>query len=71
MAKAGKQSEIDHRDRCIEEFYNNDKATELHQKDLDATNAKIEGLSNTIDVLASATEKGEEANARGGRARDF
>merc|ERR1719456_1982453 len=54
--KAEKQSEIEHRDWCIEEFSNTEKATELHQKDLDATNAKIEGLTNTIEVLTSAID---------------
>merc|ERR1719326_2852008 len=53
---AEKQDEIDHRDWCIEEFSNTEKATELHTKDRDALNAKIEDLSATIDGLAAAID---------------
>jgi hypothetical protein len=51
--KAEKQGEIDHRDWCVEEFSNTEKATELKQKDLDASNAKIADLTNTIDSLTA------------------
>ena len=48
-----KQDEIDHRDWCIEEFSNTEKAQELKNKDKDALTAKIEDLSATIDTLTS------------------
>jgi len=48
-----KQDEIEHRDWCIEEFSNTEKATELKTKDKDALTAKIEDLSATIDTLSS------------------
>merc|ERR1719262_736472 len=48
-----KQDEIEHRDWCIEEFSNTEKATELKTKDKDALTAKIEDLSATIDTLTS------------------
>merc|ERR1719298_239117 len=48
-----KQDEIDHRDWCIEEFSNTEKAQELKNKDKDPLTAKIEDLSATIDTLTS------------------
>merc|ERR1719230_1818384 len=51
-----KQDEIEHRDWCIEEFSNTEKATELKTKDKDATTAKIEDLSSTIDELNTAID---------------
>merc|ERR1719183_3234406 len=46
-----KKSEIDHRDWCIEEFSNNEKTTELTNKDKDFLNARIEKLTSNIDSL--------------------
>merc|ERR1719262_465001 len=51
-----KQDEIEHRDWCIEEFSNTEKAVELKTKDKDALTAKIEDLSATIDSLAAAID---------------
>merc|ERR1719262_675123 len=51
-----KQDEIEHRDWCIEEFSNTEKATELKTKDKDALTAKIEDLSATIASLAAAID---------------
>merc|ERR1719262_626030 len=49
-----KQDEIDHRDWCIEEFSNTEKAQELKNKDKDALTAKIDTLTSEIDTLAQS-----------------
>jgi hypothetical protein len=48
-----KQDEIEHRDWCIEEFSNTEKANELKTKDKDALVAKVEDLTATIDTLTT------------------
>merc|ERR1719191_267782 len=52
-----KQDEIDHRDWCIEEFSNVEKATELKSKDKDALTAKVEDLTATISALSNAIDQ--------------
>jgi len=51
-----KQDEIDHRDWCIEEFSNVEKATELKSKDKDALDAKVADLTEEISQLTKAID---------------
>jgi len=46
-----KQSEIEHRDWCIDELSKNEKTIELKNKDKDALTARIERLTASIDSL--------------------
>jgi len=51
-----KEDEVAHRDWCIEEFSNTEKATELKSKDRDAATAKVEDLTATIEELTKLIE---------------
>merc|ERR1719337_826266 len=51
-----KEDEIKHKDFCIEEINNNERDTEMKERDRDDLVAKIEDLASTIDALAKAIE---------------
>merc|ERR1719379_705204 len=51
-----KEDEIKHKDFCIEEINNNERDTEIKERDRDDLVAKIDDLTMTIDSLAKAIE---------------
>jgi len=51
-----KEDEIKHKDFCIEEINNNERDTEMKERDRDDLIAKIDDLASTIDSLAKAIE---------------
>merc|ERR1719163_2074981 len=51
-----KEDEIKHKDFCIEEINNNERNTEMKERDRDDLVAKIDDLASTIDTLAKAIE---------------
>merc|ERR1719408_807653 len=51
-----KEDEIKHKDFCIEEINNNERDTEMKERDRDDLVAKIEDLTMTIDTLAKEIE---------------
>merc|ERR1719163_864370 len=51
-----KEDEIKHKDFCIEEINNNERDTEMKERDRDDLIAKIEDLTSTIDTLAKEIE---------------
>merc|ERR1719158_1400649 len=51
-----KEDEIKHKDFCIEEINNNERDTEMKERDRDDLVAKIDDLASTIDSLAKAIE---------------
>merc|ERR1719152_471784 len=51
-----KEDEIKHKDFCIEEINNNERDTEMKERDRDDLVAKIEDLAMTIDTLAKEIE---------------
>merc|ERR1719199_293841 len=51
-----KEDEIKHKDFCIEEINNNERDTEMKERDRDDLIAKIDDLAMTIDTLAKAIE---------------
>jgi len=51
-----KEDEIKHKDFCIEEINNNERDTEMKERDRDDLIAKIDDLAMTIDSLAKAIE---------------
>jgi hypothetical protein len=51
-----KEDEIKHKDFCIEEINNNERDTEMKERDRDDLVAKIEDLTSTIDTLAKEIE---------------
>jgi len=50
------EDEIKHKDFCIEELNNNERDTEMKERDRDDLVAKIDDLASTIDQLAKAIE---------------
>merc|ERR1719162_1138639 len=50
------EDEIKHKDFCIEEINNNERDTEMKERDRDDLVAKIDDLAMTIDSLAKAIE---------------
>jgi len=51
-----KEDEIKHKDFCIEELNNNERDTEMKERDRDDLIAKIDDLASTIDTLAKEIE---------------
>merc|ERR1719364_75816 len=51
-----KEDEIKHKDFCIEEINNNERDTEMKERDRDDLIAKIDDLASTIDTLAKEIE---------------
>jgi len=51
-----KEDEIKHKDFCIEEINNNERDTEMKERDRDDLIAKIDDLSMQIDTLSKAIE---------------
>jgi len=51
-----KKDEIKHKDFCIEELNNNERDTEMKERDRDDLIAKIDDLASTIDTLAKEIE---------------
>jgi len=51
-----KEDEIKHKDFCIEEINNNERDTEMKERDRDDLIAKIDDLAMTIDSLSKAIE---------------
>jgi len=51
-----KEDEIKHKDFCVEEINNNERDTEMKERDRDDLIAKIDDLAMTIDSLAKAIE---------------
>merc|ERR1719324_1719620 len=51
-----KEDEIKHKDFCIEEINNNERDTEMKERDRDDLIAKIDDLAMQIDTLAKAIE---------------
>merc|ERR1719261_812140 len=51
-----KEDEIKHKDFCIEEINNNERDTEMKERDKADAQAKIEDLAMTIDTLAKEIE---------------
>merc|ERR1719269_269915 len=51
-----KEDEIKHKDFCIEEINNNERDTEMKERDRDDLIAKIDDLTSTIDTLSKAIE---------------
>merc|ERR1719352_387968 len=51
-----KKDEIKHKDFCIEELNNNERDTEMKERDKADAQAKIEDLAMTIDTLAKEIE---------------
>merc|ERR1719240_383576 len=51
-----KEDEIKHKDFCIEEINNNERDTEMKERDRDDLIAKIDDLTSTIDMLAKEIE---------------
>jgi hypothetical protein len=51
-----KEDEIKHKDFCIEELNNNERDTEMKQRDKADLEAKIDDLAMTIDTLAKEIE---------------
>merc|ERR1719197_1557865 len=51
-----KEDEIKHKDFCIEEINNNERDTEMKERDRDDLIAKIDDLTSTIDTLAKEIE---------------
>merc|ERR1719487_2023167 len=51
-----KEDEIKHKDFCIEEINNNERDTEMAERDKADLEAKIEDLAMTIDTLAKEIE---------------
>merc|ERR1719409_2278661 len=51
-----KEDEIKHKDFCVEEINNNERDTEMKERDRDDLVAKIEDLAMTIDTLAKEIE---------------
>jgi len=50
------EDEIKHKDFCVEEINNNERDTEMKERDRDDLVAKIEDLASAIDALARAIE---------------
>merc|ERR1719194_234469 len=51
-----KEDEIKHKDFCVEELNNNERDTEMKERDRDDLIAKIDDLASTIDTLAKEIE---------------
>merc|ERR1719313_502393 len=51
-----KEDEIKHKDFCVEEINNNERDTEMKERDRDDLIAKIDDLAMTIDSLSKAIE---------------
>merc|ERR1719161_2009873 len=51
-----KEDEIKHKDFCIEELNNNERDTEMKERDRDDLIAKIDDLTSQIDMLAKEIE---------------
>merc|ERR1719243_58129 len=51
-----KEDEIKHKDFCVEELNNNERATEMKERDKADLIAKIDDLASTIDTLAKEIE---------------
>jgi hypothetical protein len=51
-----KEDEIKHKDFCIEEINNNERETEMKERDRDDLVAKIDDLTSAIDSLSKAIE---------------
>merc|ERR1719160_1608005 len=51
-----KEDEIKHKDFCVEELNNNERDTEMKQRDKADAQAKIEDLAMTIDTLSKEIE---------------
>jgi len=50
------EDEIKHKDFCVEEINNNERDTEMKERDRDDLVAKIDDLTSSIDALARAIE---------------